>query len=483
MVRRSSSPRRIDPAPVVKPPAALLRLAPAILLAGFAIGGAALTFLIRPWDSLAWSTWPSGYEAARIARNLSGGIGYASPFLALPGDNFLSDPPDSDNPGLAAPAPQEAKPGAAPTAWVTPPYVLLWLLAFGMFGVYTAAAVTAFQVGQVGLMTAALAIAWRLVARVRGERTGFLALLLLVLYPSSWYFAVGDTHGTALFLVWLMASLFSLERIVAGTGDAARAAGASRGPGTWMAIHGVTVALAILTEPSSLFFFLWLEGWVGFRLLRGRGDAWPGGRLLAVTAAALVLVIGPWFLRNTLALEAPVPLKSNLPMELFYGNNEDSAWDLHQGHVKNFPAWNEDERLRLLAVGEPEYGRQCLTRAAMFLHEHPVSVARLTLQRVTYFWSYNPFRTTTWRPLLTLLFHLPIGVLGVCLLLDRRRDWFDAACLGFLALAPILYYVTHLMIYRYRFPLEAVLLMACAGAWGRLRGWSDPPEERSTVRA
>ena len=437
------------------------RLAAALLLLGFALGATALTILLKPWESLAWSTWPSGYEAARIARNLGAGAGYASPFLAFPGDNFLSDPPESDDPGIAAPAPQP--PGTkVPTAWVTPPYVLLWWLTFSLFGVYTPAAVTAFQVLQVGLMTGALAIGWRLVARLRGETTGLLALALLVLYPSSWYFAVGDTHGTALFLVWVLVSIFALERVVA------------KAPGPWAAVHGVCVALAVLTEPVSLFFYLWLEIWAGVRLLRREpGEAaWRGGRLLVAAGAALLLIVAPWGVRNLLVLKAPVPFKSNLPMEIFYGNNVDSAWNLHTGHTRRFPAWNEEERLRLLAVGEPEYGRQCLLQAAMFLHEHPLSVVRLTAQRVTYFWSYNPFRTTTWRPLLTLLFHLPLGVwLTALLLRPREADWFDRVCLGFFLLFPLLYYATHLMIYRYRFPLEAILLLAAASAWGRLKGW------------
>jgi hypothetical protein len=313
-------------------------------------------------------------------------------------------------------------------------------------------------------MTGALAIAWRLVARLRGEKTGLLALALLVFYPSSWYFTVGDTHGTALFLVWLTGSLFTLERVVAQ----------AQRQGTWVLLHGLLVALAVLTEPVSLFFYLWLEVWAAVRLLRREPGApvWPGGRLLAATGIALLLVVGPWFLRNLVALGAPVPFKSNLPMEIFYGNNDESAWNLHAGHLRRFPAWNEEERLRLLAVGEPEYGRECLLRAAMFLHEHPLAVLRLTIQRVTYFWSYNPFRTTTWRPLLTLLFHLPLGVWLAALLLRRREaDWFDRVCLAFFLLFPVLYYVTHLMIYRYRFPLEAILLIAAASAWGRLKDW------------
>ena len=443
------------------------RAAAALLIAGFVLGSLALMVVDPSWDSLSYSTWQIGWEAGRIARNLVGGLGYESPFLALPGDNFLCSPPEEENAGIASPVLQAARPGSQPTAWVTPPYVLLWAGTFLLFGVYTPAAAAAFTVGQIALMAIALWMAWRLVGRLRGARAALLALALLVLYPSTWWFAVEDTHGEALFLVFLIGSLFTLERVVAGA------------RGAWPWLHALSVALAILTEPVTLFFYLWLEAWAAFKVLpASTGDARRGRRLLAASALVSALVIGPWFARNFVVLGAPIPFKSNLPMEIYYGNNDDSAWNLHLAHVRRFPAWNEEERLRLLAVGEPAYGKECLLRAAMFFHEHPLTVARLTIQRISYVWSYNPFRTTTWRPILTLLFHLALGfwVASLLLLGRSRRDWFDRACFGFLLLFPVIYYGTHFMIYRYRYPLEAVLLLGTAAAWGRLAGWAPAAE-------
>ncbi|HYV19110.1 MAG TPA: glycosyltransferase family 39 protein [Verrucomicrobiae bacterium] len=444
----------------------VVRAAPALLIAFFVLGAFALMVVDPSWDSLSYSTWQVGWEQGRIARNLVRGLGYESPFLALPGDNFLCSPPGDEDAGIVNPALQEERPGSQPTAWVTPPYVLLWVGAFLLFGVYTPASAAAFTVGQIALMAVALVLAWRLVQRLRGARTALLALALLVFYPSTWWFAVEDTHGEALFLVFLIGTLFTLERLLAG----------ARGP--WLVLHALGVALAVLTEPVTLFFYLWLEAWVAFRVLPERtGDKRQGLRLLAASALASALVIGPWLVRNLVVLGAPIPFKSNLPMEIYYGNNEDSAWNLHLAHVRRFPAWNEEERLRLLAVGEPAYGKRCLLQAAIFLHEHPLTVVRLTLQRISYVWSYNPFRTTTWRPALTLLFHLALGFWAAALLLlGRRRDWFDHACCAFLALFPVIYYVTHFMIYRYRYPLEAVLLLGTAAAWGRLAGWTAAPK-------
>lgn len=425
------------------------RRLPAVLIAGFVTLGVVLLALSRPWNTLSYSTWPTGFEAARIARNLHAGYGYASPFLALQGDNFLTDTPDNEHPGTGHPEIQEVHPGDSPTAWVTPPYVFLWWLSFALFGVYTKAAAAAFQILQVLLIGAALLFTWRLVLRLRGERTALVALVLLMVYPSTWYFALSDTHGTAFFLLLLILSLVALERVVAGA------------PFSEAAFGGLA-ALAVLTEPSSLFFYLWLVPWAAFKLVRRP-------RLFAATAIAGVLVCGPWLLRNLVVLQAPVPFKSNLPMELFYGNNPDSVRNLQAAHEARFPGWNETERLRLLAVGEPAYARECLLRFAMFFHEHPLEVARLTVERVTFFWSYNPYRMSAWRPGLTLLFHLALGFwLSVMFGLRVTWDWFDRVLAGFFALFPLIYYATHMMIYRYRYPLEALLLIAAASAWGRL---------------
>ena len=424
----------------------------------FVLAALFLLALVRPWRTLEFSTWPSGYEAGRIARNLSLGLGYSSPFMALSGDDFLSsDPRSTSNVGTASPAIQDPAQGRWPTAWITPPYVLMWYLPFALFGAYSVAAAAAFQAFQVGLMGLALWLAWALVRRVQGPDAAALTLFLLALYPSTWYFAIEDTHGTALFVVILLASLLTLDRMCA--------AGADGGGGLGVRIgHGLIVGLGLLTEPSSLLFYAWLELWAARRLWRASRRA--ALLFLATTAVACLAVLGPWFARNLAVLHAPVVFKSNLPMELYYGNNTESSDNAFMAHIHRFPAWTESERLRLLEIGEPAYARLCLDRALDFIKANPGTTMLLSLRRIIYYWSINPNLIQPWRPLLTLIFVLVLGLwLFTTAALGRRRlDRLDHACIGFFVLFPVAYYATQFMLYRYRYPVEVLLLMAAASS-------------------
>lgn len=426
-------------------------------IAFFVLGALLLLGFVRPWGTLAFSTWPSGFEAGRIARNLSIGLGYTSPFMALAEDDFLvSDPRGASYPGTASPAIQNPAEGRWPTAWVTPPYVLMWYLPFLLFGAYSVAAAAAFQTLQVGLIGLALWLAWALVRRVHGSDAAALALLFLAFYPSTWYFAIEDTHGTALFVVILLGSLLTLDRICASG-----SAGGGLGD---RIMHGLLVGLGLLTEPVSLLFYVWLELWAARRLWRTSRRA--AVLFLATTVVACLAVLGPWLARNLSVLHAPVLLKSNLPMELYYGNNSESSGDAYVAHVHRFPAWTEDERLRLLEIGEPAYARLCLGRAVDFMKANPGTTMLLSLRRIIYYWSFNPDRVQPWRPLLTLIFALVLGLwLFATAALGRRRlDWLDHACIGFFVLFPVAYYATQFMLYRYRYPVEVLLLMAAASS-------------------
>jgi len=134
--------------------------------------------------------------------------------------------------------------------------------------------------------------------------------------------------------------------------------------------------------------------------------------------------------------------------------------------VHRFPAWTEDERLRLLEIGEPAYARLCLGRAVDFMKANPGTTMVLSLRRIIYYWSFNPNRVQPWRPLLTLIFLLVLGLwLVTAAALGRRRlRWLDHACVGFFVLFPIAYYATQFMLYRYRYPVEVLLLLAAASS-------------------
>jgi len=449
----------------------------------FVLANAALLVWLQPWAQLEWSTWFCGYEAGRIARNLQTGYGYGSPFFVFPGDNFSDtqpvepQPPDwlpadtqrasGADPSRSTADPRVGQDGPRPTGWVTPPYVFLFWAVFACCGVYTPAAVAVGYLLQTLFMAAAVYLMWAVLLRSGERRAAALWLPLAVLYPPFWYFSIRDAHGTTLFILLAVASLYGFARLLEQDGGL-----------RWAWAQAACAVLAVLAEPASILFFLALElgliWWLMGRPLypRRRLSTYPPPRnrraaalgvALGVTAAVL---LGPWWVRNAVVFQKFVPLKSNLAMELYYGNNLAAETDMVAAHFERLPTTSYPERRLLHQLGEPAFAGLCWARFAEYVRARPLVFIRLSLQRVIYFWSYNPFKKNVWRPALDILLHLALalGLFG-CLLPGKPRcGWLNAACVGFLLLYPLAFYATHFLIYRYRLPLEAILL-----AWVALR--------------
>jgi hypothetical protein len=388
------------------------------------------------------------------------GLGYASPFLALRGDNFLLWEPHGEEfaAGLSAPASQSPPPDSSPTAWTSPTNVLLWYVLFRLFGTYTAASVAAFYAVQTLTMAATLLLAGRIVAARHGPVAASLTLAAVMLYPSTWYFTLEGTHGTVLFLALLLAGLFALDRLLDGRG-------------TWIAAFALSVAFAVMTEPASLLFYLWLVPWAAMRT--GRRLRWP---MLAATAACCLVVWGAWGTRNLITMGRFIPFKSNPPMELMYGNNPDALDDPILAHQRRFPSYSESERLRLLEMGETAYADEAFERAATFIRENPLAFVTLTARRISFYWSYQPYRATAWRPFLTLLFHalLALWIASLVRLRGVGLVWLERVGVAFALLFPVAYYVTQFMLYRYRFPVEFLMIATAVPAACR-RNSPDTP--------
>ncbi|MBP7867374.1 MAG: hypothetical protein KA419_15675 [Acidobacteria bacterium] len=431
-----------------------------LLLGLFLLACAGLLLVTRPWSVLPGTTWPCGFESGRVARNLVAGYGYASPFARLPGDTFETVP--SASPGRP---PVEGDTGPPPpTAWVTPPNTLLWWLVFALFGTYTPAALAAYLVVQAILTAISIEVARRLLHAAAGAVPAGLGVLCFLAYPGTWYYAVADTHGTVLFALFAFLSLLSLHRLEETGRDGA----------LWL--HGLASALAVLCEPASLLFFVGWESRCALRWRR-RPPANPGHapgsarprRGLTATRFALVIVLcaaalwAPWLVRNRLALGGWVLFKSNMPMELYFGNNAGSRANPYAAHAERFPAASESERRQLLGMGEIAYGRLCASRFADFVTQRPADFLALTAQRILWFWSLHPFKPNPLRPALTVLFWavLTFWMIGR-LRSPARGGTIDRACLWFLVLYPTGFYLSHFFLYRYRHPLEALLLLAAA---------------------
>ena len=368
--------------------------------------------------------WDWGYEQGAIAQAIADGRGFADPFLR----------------------------GSGPTAWATPLYPLLVAALLKVFGgvVYpTAVALAVLQALAAALVPWWL---WRLGRATHSAAVGWLAAVLFALHPIAVYLPVTlvwDSTFVALGVTWFLAR-------VAEEGPRASAMVVLR--------CGAMLGLVALVNPAPLALVpaaLWY--W-----LRPRDGA-ARARVAAAFFAGLLLVAGPWAVRNLVVLGSP-NLRTNLGVELFVGNNDDARGPFN-GRIH--PAYDEREYTRYLELGEVPYAADAGARAIAWMRANPGRFARLSVERVQRFWvGPDPFaplvlgsgaeRRRDWQGWVEWLCHAFIGVCGIAgAVAFRGRDGAAALVRGALIFFPLVYYVTHVF-ERYRFPIEPVLVLAAS---------------------
>ncbi len=118
---------------------------------------------------------------------------------------------------------------------------------------------------------------------------------------------------------------------------------------------------------------------------------WRRALFLAASAtAALVLVLAPWAIRNTVVLGSPVLIRSNFGLELAIGNHP-GADDPSRAPADRYatrlasihPYHNAEARAQMRAAGgEVAYSRQLGAAAAQWIARHPLRFATLAAGRV-----------------------------------------------------------------------------------------------------
>ncbi|MFC3670914.1 glycosyltransferase family 39 protein [Novosphingobium pokkalii] len=196
----------------------------------------------------------------------------------------------------------------APTAYWPPGWPLALSLVFRLSGP------SIWAVGLFNLALAALA-GWLTLAlgrRLGGEAVGRLALLLWAVYPNAVLYV-----PLALTEVFYTTLLLALCWIVVTRQDA----GAKRGGWGWTLLAGLVLGLATLVKAQSLILapLLLLIAWLRAPALLSKLPRVVGQGL--VMAAAALLVIAPWTLRNHRELGAWVMVSTNGGITLLTGNN------------------------------------------------------------------------------------------------------------------------------------------------------------------
>jgi Dolichyl-phosphate-mannose-protein mannosyltransferase len=380
-----------------------------------------------------------------------------------------------------------------PTAWLAPVYPLLLAASFKVFGTFTARAFFAAVFLNILFSSAACVPIFFAGKRLGGLGVAAGAAWLWAVFPSAvmmpfeWIWDTSLSALLAALILWATLELTESER--------------------WLdwGVYGLLWGLALMTNPALGALLPFLLGWV---VLRGPGESslrWKRG---ALAAGVAILCCVPWTIRNSVAFHRVIPLRSNLPFELWLGNN-----DIFDEHARNGrkSITRAEEARRYAQLGETAYMAEKWQLANAFIWSHPRLELRLTTRKFVAFWmgTESPLRnfretdSNLIRGILLSSFLTAIGALfGVIVLrggqkkiMPRRRERGGGAekngteekteptgkvvwpLAVFPVVFPCLYYVTHADL-RYRHPIDPIVLLlamtAVAGAWrmaNRAGGW------------
>lgn len=400
-----------------------------ILLAAFLLR-LALIFWFDTWRMPPEQDhWNFGLETGRIARSLSEGNGFSSPFQQPSG----------------------------PTAWLAPGYPWLVSLLFRIFGIYSPASALAILILNSLLSALTCIVVYRLGRDFYDGNVALIAAALYALAPGSIWSAIGgiwDVNASTLLMgmvLWLLREL-------------------DLRPESMLALQAAACAgVLALFNPSCLSVYAVGLVWIALRRHRQFPALWPVfGVLIAIPAAISM----PWLIRNELVLGRFV-LKSNFGTELRIGNNPTAINSAAGDAMLLHPANREFARYKQL--GEIAYTSECGRQAIAFIRANPATFLTLVVRRIAVFWtgvSGNNWKSTLkTRMDLSLAKRLAlVGWTALALfgLAAGFRPGEHMLLLLPLLVYPWVFYITHVTV-RYRSPLEPFL--AVLAAHGLLWVW------------
>ncbi|MGC2752019.1 MAG: glycosyltransferase family 39 protein [Candidatus Acidiferrum sp.] len=373
------------------------------------------------------------------------------------------------------------------TAWLAPVYPLIVAATFKLFGVFTVRAFFACVALNILFSAAACVPIFYAGKRIWGLGVASGAAWLWAIFPTAvmmpfeW---IWDTSLSALLsamILWATLTLTESERVRDWCG------------------YGLLWGLALMTNPALGALLPFLLGWAA---LRGRGENRARWKRAGLAAGLTILCCVPWTVRNYIAFHRLIPLRSNLPFELWLGNNDIFDPDAHDGRMS---ITRTEEARTYTRMGETAYMREKWRLATSFLESHPNLEMQLTGKKFVEFWMgtdspVRNFRETDSRLIRGIFlssFLTAVGVLFGVLVLWRgkkkitqrrsvHRGGAEAEKDGaeetarsvvfplavFPLVFPCLYYLTHADL-RYRHPIDPIVLLlttiAVAAAYSMMK--------------
>jgi hypothetical protein len=256
--------------------------------------------------------------------------------------------------------------------------------------------------------------------------------------------------------------------------------------------YGAFWGFALMTNPALGALLPFLLGWLaceGRLPHRGLGERHLRWKRVALAARVAILCCVPWTIRNYVAFHRFIPLRSNLPFELWLGSND--IFDEHARNGRKLITRMEETR-RYAQLGETAYMREKWQLATSFIRSHPGLELRLTGRKFAAFWTGmdSPLKTfreadsNLVRGILLSSLLTAIGAAFGIVALWRKHNAMALPLAVFPVIYPCLYYVTHADL-RYRHPIDPVLCLltaiAATSAWEltRAMGHTKSAEDQS----
>jgi 4-amino-4-deoxy-L-arabinose transferase-like glycosyltransferase len=367
--------------------------------------------------------WKFGYENGQIAASLAMGNGFSWP--------------EWSNYPLGA------------TSWMAPIYPLIMAATFEIFGIFSRQAAMALILFLSIVSALSCVLLYFIGERLYNAQVGFLAAFLLAIYPPSINYAVRNLWDTTLFTCCLLLIILMFLKLV----NRSDIKGSF-----WLGMMlGFTALINPIVVIAIPFTFVGL--FLNSNITRGAII-----KRLSLTIIAFCLVISPWLVRNYLVFGQFTFIKSNFGYELYKGMNDETRDNeehlVSRTHISR--VFTESERQFLEQSDEATRNRFLLQKGVNFILEHPLLYIEQTIVRFFRFWTYmKPIdRWEANISLILFLILLTLSIIGLIISKMNRRD--VQLVLLFLLALPLPYYFTLVRAFRYRFPIEPILIVFAA---------------------
>ena len=379
-------------------------------------------------------------QARKMPTNLVGLV----PFLNETGNIAFSL---AQGHGFSSPWWQET----GPTAWLTPVYPWIVSVVYQLFGIHTPHAFYAVVLVNILFSAAACVPIYLIGKKVAGPDVAAGAAWLWAIFPNAIlipYEWVWDTSLSALLMATILWATLELAE--------------SSRWSDWM-LYGALWGCALMTNPALGSTLPILLGWAAYRRMC---DVNLSATRPLVALGIAILCCVPWTVRNYIAFHKFVPLRSNFPLELWLGNNDN--FDEDSQIVPPSDPTREEIR-RYIRMGETAFMAEKWRTATTFVRTHPRLEAILWARRFVATWtgaerpveSFGDAESNLVRVVLTVNSLVAVGAIAGIVALIWRRSAYAFPLAAIPLVYPLVYYATHASL-RYRHPIDPVLLILVA---------------------